>query len=106
MPKHLELMPPSERSAAMGKLRRAGFTVSPSTSAPLLMRKVAKALGIEAPSSITEGAIMVRQYIKSPETSTGYGEVKNWVPYCEPVEMARALARAANPYAKYPGDGR
>lgn len=106
MRKHLELLPPSDRSAAMGKLRRAGFTISPSTSGPGIARKVAKALGVEVPINITEAAILVRQYVLAKEVPSGYGEVKNWVVYTQPLAMTRALARAANPYERQPGDGR
>lgn len=90
----------------MGKLRRAGYVISPSTSAPGIVRKVAKALGLECPSNITEGAILVRQYVKQPERDSEYGKPRNWVVYKQPMEMTRALARAANPYDRQPGDGR
>lgn len=106
MHKHLELLPPKERSRAMGRLRREGFPISPSCSIGTLARACAKALKTKAPGTVDEAAGTIRQYLNKPEVDTGYGQVKNWVVYIPGVEMARALARAANPYEKLPGDGR
>lgn len=106
MQKHLELLPPTDRSRAMGKLRREGFPISPSCSIGTLARSCAKALKTKPPATIDEAAATIRQYLNKPEVDTGYGQVKNWVVYKQPIEMSRALQRAANPYERQPGDGR
>lgn len=106
MRKHLELLPPSERSKAMGRLRREGFTVSPSATANRLAIVASMALRVSRPRTIDEAAALIKRYLTTPEVDTGYGEVRNWVPYVQSVEMGRVLARAANPYEKQPGDGR
>lgn len=90
----------------MGKLRREGFTISPSASAGRLARTVAKALKVKPPETIDEAASLIKQYLSIPEMDTGYGQVRNWVVYVPSVEMGRALDRAANPYERRPGDGR
>lgn len=106
MHKHLELLPPKQRSLAMGRLRREGFTISPSSTASRLAMVTATAMGVPCPKGITDGARLIKQYLSKPETATGYGEVKNWVVYVPDAAMNRAIARAANPYERLPGDGR
>lgn len=90
----------------MGRLRREGFTISPSSTADRIGRVVAKALKVNPPSTVNDSAALIRQYLSTPEVDTGYGEVRNWVPYVPSIEMARALEKAANPYERRPGDGR
>lgn len=90
----------------MGRLRREGFTVSPSATARTLANVAAKAMKVSRAKTINDAAALIRRYLSTTEVDTGYGEVKNWVVYVPDVAMERALARARDPYAKSPGDGR
>lgn len=106
MHRHLELLPPKERSVAMGRLRREGFTVSPSATAQTIANVAARAMKVPRAKTINDAAALIRRYLSTTEVDTGYGEVKNWVVYVPDIAMTRAIARARDPYAKLPGDGR
>jgi hypothetical protein len=90
----------------MGRLRREGFVVSPSATAQTIANVAAKAMKVPRAKTIDDAAALIRRYLSTTEVNTGYGEVKNWVVYQQPIEMTRALARAQDPYARQPGDGR
>lgn len=89
----------------MGRLRREGFTISQNCTMWRIVRSVAEALSTRVPQDASAGAALVRRYISTPEKPS-YVESRKWVPYVQGVAMTQALERAANPYARVPGDGR
>lgn len=94
-----------ERQRAVYRLRQMNIKVQFGLEPAELAAIVCQTINVPLPEKVTEQCAVVRRWLSEPPAGSGIGP-RPWVPLKFEPAMARAIRRAADPYQRFPGDGR